>query len=211
MPHRGCVHIIDDDPAMRESLELLISTEGLAHRAYASAREFLDGVDTAPPGCVVTDVRMPGMDGLELLAELTARGDEFQVIILTGQGDIAMAVDALKAGAADFLEKPFNPERLMAAVKAAMKARAARQAQSRWRQACARRLAGLTERERDVLRGVIDGASNREIAVSLGISPRTVESYRANLMLKTQAESLSELVRMVLAADPGEGGLRDAG
>lgn len=205
MPHRGCVHVIDDDPDMRESIALLISIEGLVYRTYASAQEFLDGLETAAPGCVVTDVRMPGMTGMELLARLAARDAAFEVIILTGQGDIGMAVEALKAGAADFLEKPFDPARLVGAVTAAMRKRAANQAASQRQADCARRLAGLSERERDVLRGVVDGASNREIAERLGISPRTVESYRANLMLKTQAGSLSELVRMMLTAEQADG------
>jgi two-component system response regulator FixJ len=195
-----CVHVIDDDDAVRGALVALVASAGLAVRAFPSAQEFLAGLDEAQAGCVITDVQMPGMTGLELLAKLRPRSRDFAVIVLTGLGDVPMAVEALKTGAADFIEKPFDGERLLAAVEAALARRAAESLRAGSQAENAERIAALSPRERDVLRGLVDGATTKEIARDLDISPRTVETYRAGIMGKTRAGSLSELVRIALSA-----------
>ena len=197
----GFVHVIDDDPAVRDSLTALLAAAGHAVRAYPSALAFLESLPAAPSGCVVTDVQMPHMSGLELLTALAGRRDEFAVVVLTGRGDVPMAVDALKNGASDFLLKPYEPPALLRAVDLALDRIAAAQGRQRQRAEFAERLSSLTGRERDVLAGLAAGASNKEIAKTLAISPRTVESYRANIMLKTKSASLSELLRLVLATE----------
>lgn len=195
------VHVIDDDEAMRDSLVFLLDTAGLRVRASASARAFLRTVPDPQLGCVVTDIRMPDMTGLELIKALKADGHDYPVIVITGHADVALAVEAMKAGVVDFIEKPFDDETLLAAITIAFsRETASSSAASPERGVIAGRLAELSPRERDVLRGVIDGKSNKVIAHELGISPRTVEVYRANLMTKMQAASLSELVRMALVA-----------
>ncbi|MBI5939444.1 MAG: response regulator [Caulobacterales bacterium] len=195
------VHIIDDDEAMRDSLVFLLDTAGLRVRASASAKAFLKTVPDPALGCVVTDIRMPDMTGLDLIRALKAAGHDYPVIVITGHADVALAVEAMKAGVIDFIEKPFDDETLLAAITIAFNRMATTSgAASPEREAIAGRLAELSPRERDVLRGVIDGKPNKVIAYDLGISPRTVEVYRANLMTKMQAASLSELVRMALVA-----------
>lgn len=195
------VHIIDDDEAMRDSLVFLLDTAGHEVRASASAKAFLKTIPDPTLGCIVTDIRMPDMTGLDLIKALKAGGHDYPVVVITGHGDVALAVEAMKAGVIDFIEKPFDDETLLAAISIAFNRKAmAAGDTSPERQAIAARLLELSPRERDVLRGVIDGKPNKVIAHELGISPRTVEVYRANLMTKMQAASLSELVRMALVA-----------
>jgi two-component system response regulator FixJ len=195
------VHIIDDDEAMRDSLSFLLDTAGLRVRASPSAKAFLKTLPDASLGCIVTDIRMPDMTGLELVKSLKASGHDYPVIVITGHGDVALAVEAMKAGVVDFIEKPFDDETLLTAIAIAFERKTiAVGAASPERQAIGARLDELSPREREVLRGVIDGKPNKVIAHDLGISPRTVEVYRANLMTKMQAASLSELVRMALVA-----------
>lgn len=203
-----CVHVIDDDDAVRGALIALVASAGLAVRAYPSADAFLAGLDSAQAGCVITDVQMPGLTGLQLLERLQGRSRDFAVIVLTGLADVPMAVQALKAGASDFIEKPFDGEQLLAAVETALARRAARNARADSHAEYAERLSGLSPRERDVLKGLVAGASNKRIALDLDISPRTVETYRAAIMAKTRASSLSELVRIAMNAreDPVQAG-----
>jgi len=192
------VHVIDDDIAVRQSLAFLLSTAGLAVRVHESAVAFLSILPGAPGGCVVTDIRMPDMDGLELQRRLRANKIELPVIVITGHGDVALAVEAMKAGAIDFIEKPFDDEVLLAAIRSAL-ARHDDQQQRESRIVEVRgRLMLLSDREREVLEGLVAGKPNKIIAYDLGISARTVEVYRANVMTKMQADSLSELVRMAL-------------
>jgi len=198
------VHVIDDDDAVRDSLALLMEAAGLTARAYASAEDFLEAVDRAEPGCVITDVRMPDMSGLELLHRLSDRLDQFPVIVLTGEADVPMAVEALKGGALDLIEKPYAADAILAAVTGALRQLEARRDRTSRRAESSQRLAALSAREREVLQGLLEGHSNKEIARDLSISPRTVEAYRANLMMKMGAESLSELVRMSLEAEGSE-------
>lgn len=195
------VHVIDDDDAVRDSLALLMEAAGLTAHAYGSAEAFLEAAESVDPGCVVTDVRMPDMSGIDLLHRLSGQLDRFSVIVLTGEADVPMAVEVLKAGALDLIEKPYAAEVILSAVTGALQRLEVRRDLSSRRAENAQRLAQLSARERDVLRGLLDGLSNKEIARELAISPRTVEAYRANLMMKTGADSLSELVRMSLDAD----------
>lgn len=196
----GVVHVIDDDEAMRESLAFLLDTAGLNSRTYDSAMAFLEDADLSAPGCIVTDVRMPQMSGLDLVRELTRRGVTRPVIVITGHGDVPLAVEAMKAGVVDFLEKPFSDDALIAAISSALNGQAQSGQQDQERRRFEAVLEGLSPREKDVLRGVVAGKPNKIIAFELGISPRTVEVYRANVMTKTGAGSLSELVRMAMLA-----------
>lgn len=199
----GTVHIIDDDEAVRDSLVTLLDASGFAVSAYASAAAFLDGIEGAVSGCVVTDVCMPEISGLELLRRLSERLPQFPVIVLTGEADVPTAVEALKNGALDLIEKPYSAETIVAAVRQALTQLEARSDRDSRRSEAAERLAALSAREREVLDGVVRGLSNKEIARELGISPRTVEAYRANLMMKMGADSLSDLVRMAIEASAG--------
>jgi two-component system, LuxR family, response regulator FixJ len=191
------VHIVDDDEAVRRSLAFMLSSAGLAVRVYESARAFLDGLDDVSCGCLITDIRMPEMTGIELLHRIKERAPCLPSIVITGHGDVPLAVEAMKAGAIDFIEKPFDEEAILNAVKAALEQTGGEAGDLA---AITERIASLSERERQVLEGLVAGHPNKTIAKTLGISPRTVEVYRANLMAKMQARSLSELIRMAIAA-----------
>ncbi|MFN4014826.1 MAG: response regulator FixJ [Reyranella sp.] len=195
------VHVIDDDVDVRQSLAFLLSTAGLAVRVHDSAVAFLKALPDAQPGCVVTDIRMPEMDGLELQRRLVELKAGFPVIVMTGHGDVPMAVEAMKAGAVDFIEKPFDDETLLSAIRSALDSHSRNREREERLLEIRRRLDALSGRERDVLRGLAAGKANKVIAYDLGISARTVEVYRANVMTKMQADSLSELVRMVLMVE----------
>ena len=197
---KAVVHVIDDDEAMRESLTFLLSAVGMEVRTYESALGFLDVAPNAEAGCVITDVRMPGLSGVDLLRRLRELKLGIPVIVITGHGDVPLAVEAMKIGALDFLEKPFDDEVLLASVRSALNQLNHDQKRQAERTEIERRLAALSNRERDVLEGLVSGHANKQIAYDLGISPRTIEIYRANLMTKMQAASLSDLVRMALIA-----------
>ena len=203
MSETATVVVIDDDEAVLDSLRVLLESEGFDVETFERASIFLQGFDGKLPGCLVTDVRMPEMDGLELLQALSARGPLPPVIVVTGHGDVPMAVQAMKLGARDLLEKPFAPAALIASIRNALTA-AARPAAATDPEIC-RRLELLTPREREVLEQLVLGRSNKGIARELAISPRTVEIHRARVMEKMGAASLSQLVRMAFAAgiDPG--------
>ena len=191
------VFVVDDDEAVRRFLSGLIASVGLRIEAYASAREFLDACDPDRPGCLLLDIRMPDMSGLELQKELKSRGIHLPVIILTGHGDVQVAVRAMKAGAVDFLEKPFNNQQLLDRVQQAV-AENTRASDSRVRQdEIKARVARLTPREREVLDLVAAGETNKGVARSLDISEKTVEIHRAHVMEKMQANSLADLVKMI--------------
>jgi two-component system, LuxR family, response regulator FixJ len=200
MPLENLVHVIDDDDAMRDSLAFLLQSAKVEARTYESALAFLNAVNEISGGCIVTDVRMPGMTGMELIHRLHELKVTLPVIVITGHGDVALAVEAMKCGAADFIEKPFDDELLLGAVRSALNVQAADQERHAAQSAIDARLALLSPRERDVLEGLVAGKPNKIIAFDLGISPRTVEIYRANVMTKMEAASLSELVRMALVA-----------
>jgi two-component system response regulator FixJ len=192
------VHVIDDDEAVRESLRFLLKTAGHAVQTYESATVFLRDQPKAKSGCVVTDVRMPDISGIDLLHRLRELQVHLPVIVITGHGDVPLAVEAMKSGALDFLEKPFNDDALLNAVDAALRHHGADAKREADRAEIVDKLASLSNRERQVLEGLVSGHANKTIAFDHGISPRTVEIYRANLMSKMQAGSLSDLVRMAL-------------
>jgi two-component system response regulator FixJ len=192
------VHVIDDDEALRESLIFLLRTAEIEARSYASAAAFLDALPLKGVTCVITDVRMPGLSGIDLLRRVKELGIEVPVIVITGHGDVPLAVEAMRYGAVDFLEKPFDDEILLQSVRAALRQQAGAAKRQSERAEIEGRLAALSPRERDVLGGLVAGRANKQIAFDLGIIPRTVEIYRANLMDKMKAGSLSELVRMAL-------------
>jgi two-component system response regulator FixJ len=192
-------HIVDDDDAARESLAFLASTAGIPTQTYPSAAAFLT-VAAQAHGVVVTDVRMPEIDGLELVRRLADAGVGLPVIVMTGHGDVPLAVEAMKAGVVDFIEKPYDEETMLGAIRRALARADQIGALAAERADVRKRLGGLSARERQVLEGLVAGKSNKVIAYDLDISPRTVEIYRAKLMTKTSARSLSELVRIYLAA-----------
>ncbi|OQW47503.1 MAG: DNA-binding response regulator [Proteobacteria bacterium SG_bin6] len=197
------VYVVDDEEAVRRSIGFLLRTSGYQASLFASGTEFLREARGLEPGCVLLDVRMPEIDGLEVHREMAARGITLPVIVLTGHGDITTAVQAMKAGAVDFLEKPFEKAALLAALEAgfALVDQAGEGADAA--RAAGVRLAALTARERDVLAGLAKGLPNKTIAYDLGISPRTVEVHRANLMTKLEVRSLSEALRIAFAAGMG--------
>lgn len=200
MSDRTVIHVIDDDAAMRDSLAFLLDVNGFEPRVYESGDAFLKGVVAGAAACVISDIRMPGMNGVELVRKLKGGLSSCPVILITGHGDVALAVEAMKAGAVDFIEKPFDDAVLLGAIRAALDAPPAIRDDSSAKQEAQSRLAELSPRERDVLRGLVAGKINKVIAHELNISPRTVEVYRANLMAKTGARSMSELMRIALAA-----------
>lgn len=195
------VHIVDDEEPVRNSLAFLLGTSGFAVRTHESATAFLAEAGGIRNGCLITDLRMPDMDGVELLRQLKLAGAMLPTIVITGHGDVQMAVEAMKNGALDFIEKPFSEDVLIESIRKAV-AQASENVRSETElEAVRQRLESLSERERQVLRGVVAGQANKTIAYDLGISPRTVEVYRAGLMGKMQARSLADLVRMVMPLD----------
>lgn len=192
-------HVIDDDDDARESLVFLLSTADIPAESYPSARAFLNVADAAA-GVVITDVRMPEMDGLELVRRLNEMGVALPVIVMTGHGDVPLAVEAMKAGVVDFIEKPFDDELMLGAIRKAMTVQGQAAQRDSEKAELQRRIESLSARERQVLSGLVAGKANKVIAYDLDISPRTVEIYRAHVMTKMQAQSLSELVRMALVA-----------
>jgi two-component system response regulator FixJ len=202
------VHLIDDDEAVRQAVSFMLCSAGFAVRTYESAISFLAGLAALQPGCIVTDVRMPGMDGLALQRQLKLRQIDLPVVVMTGHADVKLAVEAMKEGAVDFIEKPFSDHVLLAAIRLAFQ-RHTREVLRDAEAAIARRkLATLSAREMEVLEGLMAGHPNKTIAYDLKLSSRTVEVHRANLMVKMGASSLSELVRMSLVAGSGEPDLR---
>jgi two-component system response regulator FixJ len=191
------VHLIDDDEAVRQAVAFLLTTSGFAVRVYESAAGLLNALPSVQPGCVVTDVRMPGMDGLALQRELKARGVGLPVIVITGHADVPLAVEAMKAGAVDFIEKPFNDDTLLSAIRVAIDHHARDSRRDNEAAAIKAKLDILSPREREVLDGLIAGLPNKTIAYHLKISARTVEVHRANLMTRMGAHSVADLVRMV--------------
>ena len=198
MAHRGKVYVIDDDEAMRESLDFLLGAANFHVTLFESAQIFLDALPTIGFGCVVSDVRMPDFDGIELLKRLKAGGSLFPVVIMTGHGDVPLAVEAMKLGAMDFLEKPFEDDRMIGMIEAALRRAEPRVKNEAATREIQSRIASLSPRERQVMDGLIAGLSNKLIAREYDISPRTIEVYRANVMTKMQAASLSELVRLAM-------------
>jgi two-component system, LuxR family, response regulator FixJ len=198
MAHRGKVYVIDDDEAMRDSLDFLLGAADFQVSLFESALNFLDALSTLDFGCVVSDVRMPGIDGIELLKRLKGRYSLFPVVIMTGHGDVPLAVEAMKLGAMDFLEKPFEDDRLIGMIETALRQAAPGVKSEAITLEIQSRIASLSPRERQVMDGLIAGLSNKLIAREYDISPRTIEVYRANVMTKMQAASLSELVRLAM-------------
>lgn len=199
-PNDPVVHVIDDDEAIRESLAFLLESAELNVRTYESANAFLEMLSRDAHGCVVTDIRMPGVSGIELLRQLKAMGVALPVIVITGHADVPLAVEAMKSGAVDFIEKPFDDDTFLSAIRSALRQHEKDARREAERSEIHSRLAALSGRERQVLEGLVAGYPNKTIAFDLGISARTVEIYRANVMTKMQANSLSDLVRMALVA-----------
>ncbi len=202
MTQEKTVFVVDDDAEIRESLVMLLETEGYMAKAYESGAAFLASAAPNSIGCLIVDVRMPDMDGLQLQQELLARRSPLAVIIMTGHGDIPIAVQAMKAGAVDFLEKPFEDDVLLDSVQRALDRVASAAGQANATQEAATRLAQLTDRERQVLDLIVAGKANKVIAYELSISPRTVEIHRSRVMEKMGAGNLADLVRTVLSIPP---------
>lgn len=202
MPQNVKVYVIDDDPAMRDSLDFLLGSAGFNVRLFESAQVFLNELSGLEAGCVVTDIRMPGIDGMELLRQLNlaSGAHKLPVIVMTGHGDVPLAVEAMKLGALDFLEKPFDDDRLIGMIETALSQSDSGAKSEAVSAEMAARVASLTPRERQVMQGLVTGLSNKAIARDYDISPRTVEVYRANVMTKMQAGNLSELVRFAIRA-----------
>jgi len=202
MKDLATVFVIDDDEAVRNSLRLLLKSVGLPVKTFGSATDFLPSYDEQQPGCMVLDIRMPGMSGLELLQQLNLRGATIPVVFISGHGDIPIAVEAMQNGAFDFLQKPFRDQDLIDRVQRALERDAATRAQLKATDKIREHLATLTPREREVLELVTAGKPNKLMAADLGVSQRTIEIHRARVMEKMQARSLAQLVRMVLDLKP---------
>ena len=200
MANEAIVYVIDDDEAARHSLEFLLDCAGIRVRSFVSADAFLTAAPPLADACIVTDVRMPGRSGIELVEEMGRRGASIPVIVITGHADVPLAIQAMHAGVADFIEKPFDDATILTAIRKAIAQQASETASQSERQALLDRMATLSRREREVMEGLARGDANKAIAYDLGISARTVEVYRANVMLKMQAKTLSDLVRMVTLA-----------
>jgi len=200
MPDRGKVYVIDDDEAMRDSLNFLLDSANFTVTLFEDAVKFLDTLPHLQFGCVVSDMRMPGLDGIELLKRMKSCHSTFPIVIMTGHGDVPLAVEAMKLGAVDFLEKPFEDDRLIGMIEAAIRQAEPAAKSEAVTHDIAARMATLSPRERQVMEGLIAGLSNKLIARDYDISPRTIEVYRANVMTKMQANSLSELVRLAMRA-----------
>jgi two-component system, LuxR family, response regulator FixJ len=194
------IHLVDDDAAVRRSVGFMLKTSGHQVHAYESGLELLKNASKLDDGCILLDIRMPGMDGLEVQHELQEKGVGLPVIIMTGHGDVGLAVKAMKAGAVDFIEKPFEKATLISSIEEGFRRLSRREAMGDRKKDADVRLEALTPRERDVLNGLAEGLPNKTIAYDLGISPRTVEIHRANLMAKLQVRSLSEALRIAFAA-----------
>jgi two-component system response regulator FixJ len=192
------VHVVDDDEAVRDSLTFILGASNMDVVAYASALELLERASALANGLIITDVRMPGMTGLELVNRLKQLGIGLPVIVLTGHADVAMAVEAMKAGVVDFIEKPFDDTALLSAIENARQRLASDTGRQAERGEIEARIAQLTAREKEVFEAIVDGESNKSAGLKLGISPRTVEIYRANVMEKMRARTLSDLVRMAM-------------
>ncbi|MGD8330153.1 MAG: response regulator transcription factor [Acidobacteriota bacterium] len=192
------IFVVDDDDAVRRSTEMLIRSMGLRVESFASAAEFLEDFDPQQPGCVILDIRMPGMSGLELQEHLNGLGASIPVIFVTGHGDVPMAVKAMKEGAVDFIQKPFRDQELIDRVHAAVDRDTKHRNAARLKQGIQERIDLLTSREMEVMQLVVEGRANKEIAFDLGLSPRTVEIHRARVMAKMNADSLPDLVRQFL-------------
>ena len=200
MANRGKVYVIDDDEAMRDSLDFLLGAADFDVTVFESAQHFLDALPGVDFGCVVSDVRMPGIDGIELLKRMKASSSPFPVLVITGHGDVPLAVEAMKLGAVDFLEKPFEDDRLIGMIDIALKQAGADARSEAATLDITARVSSLGPRERQVMEGLVAGLSNKLIAREYDISPRTIEVYRANVMTKMHASSLSELVRLAMRA-----------
>ncbi len=200
------VFVVDDDEAVRESLHFLISSVDLQVQTFASATDFLDNYEPGLAGCLVVDVRMPGMSGLELQRQLSDRRINLPVIIITGHGDVDMAVRAMKSGAFDFIQKPFNDQVLLDLIQAALDKNARAAEADAERASIADKMGQLTDREREVLNGIVDGSSNKDIAAHLKLSEKTIEFHRSKVMRKMSASSLAELTRKVFVAQLSDRG-----
>jgi two-component system response regulator FixJ len=199
------VFVVDDDPGKRESLRFLLESAGFAGETYASAPAFLEAGGAGKSGCLVTDVRMPEMNGLELQEKLAAEGSRLSVILMTGHADVPMAVGAMRAGASDFIEKPFSDVALIDSIRRALEKARARERAAPAAADLERRLATLTPREREVLDHLVRGSQHKVIAHALKISPRTIEVHRARIMQKMEARNLAHLVQIMLTGGPGAG------
>ncbi|MXO57278.1 response regulator [Altererythrobacter gangjinensis] len=198
------IYVVDDDPSVRRSIGFLLRTSGRNVQTFDNGTELLNHVDKLEPGCILMDVRMPGPDGIEVQEEIDRRGIRLPIVVMTGHGDIDLAVKAMKAGAVDFIEKPFDKPVVLAAIEEASRRLDDSGRRSVMREEARARLMPLTSREYEVLEGLVKGHPNKTIGYDLGISPRTVEIHRANLMAKLEVRNLSDLLRVAFSAGVGE-------